>query len=153
MATKPVATRENVDKKLRRRLQIYSLIFLLMLGVVLYNLVMGQLSVWLGLLSLGIGVFTGVLMSRMFSLSWDEAESTVIGRIDWLGGAILVAYIAFALARNYIFGFWVSSAALGAFTLSFFAGNMLGRVIGTIVGIRHILEAWGLDVSRPDNAG
>ena len=146
MSAKPAATRANVDKKLKLRLRLYSLIFLVMLGVVVYNLVTGGLSLWLGLSSLGAGVLIGVFMSRMFSLSWDEQESVVIGRIDWIGGAILAAYILFALGRNWLFGLWVSGPALGAFTLSFFAGNMLGRVVGTVVGIRHILKAWGLDV-------
>ena len=127
---------------------MYSVVFVIMLGIVVCNVARGDLSLWLGFVSLGIGGVLGLVMSRMFRLSWDEASSTVISRIDWLGGAILAAYILFALFRNRLFGFWVSGPALAAFTLSIVAGTMLGRVFGTVRDVRRILRAWRLGLAR-----
>ncbi len=120
---------------------MYSVVFVIMLGIAVYNVARGDLSLWLG-----IGV--GLVISRMFRLSWDEESSTVISRIDWLGGAILAAYVLFALFRNRLFSHWVSGPALAAFTLSLVAGTMLGRVFGTVRGIRRILRAWRLGLAR-----
>lgn len=144
MSSKRQVVREHIDRKLLIRLRIYSLIFLAMLGVVVWDVARTNIGILLALLGLIVGMLLGSLASRMYRLSWDETSSKVIARIDWLGFVILVLYIAFAVFRNRLFGYWLQGAALGAFSFSVIAGLMLGRVAGTVRGIRRVLAAWRL---------
>jgi hypothetical protein len=145
MQAKPTASSANIDPRLRTRLRLYGIIFLVMLVVIIVDVVRNLISIPLALLALAIGTVIGLLLGRMYRLSWDEIETKVIARIDWLGGIILVLYILFAIFRNRLFGQWVTGAALGAFTLSLTAGTMLGRVVSTSSGIRRVLAAWGYE--------
>jgi uncharacterized membrane protein len=145
MQPKPKASSNNVDRRLHTRLRLYAVIFLIMLVIVIVDIVRGFVSVPLALLGLAIGTILGLVLGRMYRLSWDGAGSKVIAQIDWLGGVILGLYIVFAIFRNQLFGHWVTGAVLGAFTLSLTAGTMLGRVVSTAHGIRRLLAAWGYE--------
>jgi Kef-type K+ transport system membrane component KefB len=126
-------------------MRIYSLIFLAMLGVVVWDVAWADIGALLALLGLIVGTLLGSLASRMYRLSWDEASNKVIARIDRLGFVILVFYIAFEVFRNQLFGHWLQGATLGAFSFSVLAGLMLGQASGTRHGIRRVLEAWHPD--------
>lgn len=138
------ADRKPISRRLLVQLRIFGVIFLVMLGVLIYDVARGQLSVGTGAGGLALGLVLGVLVSRMYRLSYDEEEGQVAGRIDWVGGVILLLYVTFAFFRNTLFGPWVDAAQLAGFGLSVSAGTMLGRLVGTRRGIRRVLEAWGL---------
>lgn len=86
----------------------------------------------------------GILVSRMYRLSYDEEARQVAGRIDWVGGVILLLYIVFAIFRNRLFTPFVEASQLAGFFISLSAGTMFGRLVGTGRGIRRVLVAWGL---------
>jgi hypothetical protein len=133
-----------IDRRLRMRLRIFGIIFLVMFVVVVVDFFRGTITAPLGLLGLAIGLVIGIIVSRMYRLSWSAQTNTVISRLDWLGVGILILYVVFALLRNQLFGSWIQGTYLAAFTLSISAGMMLGRVIGTMRGIRNVLDAWKL---------
>lgn len=139
--------RRGVSRRLLTQLRIFGLIFLVMLGVLVYDVIQGLVSVPAGLGGLALGVLLGVIVSRMYRLSYDEEEQQVAGRIDWVGGVILLLYIAFAVFRNQLFAPLVDAAQLAGFGLSVSAGTMLGRLVGTSRGIRRVLVAWGLQAA------
>ena len=136
----------HVDKRLRSRVRIYLVIFVVMLAVVVVDTVLtgtAPILVGLGLL---VGVVVGVFVSRMYRLDWDQSANQVVSRIDKIGAAILVAYIVFAVSRSWLVGSFVDRSAVGPVGLSIVCGIMLGRVVGMSHGIRGVLHDAGVDV-------
>ena len=144
MTTQPRNPRDHVERKLLFRLRIFAVIALVMLIAVAVSTWRSQIDPWWTFGSLIGGTLVGLFVSRMFRLSWDEAGSAVVGRIDWVGGVILALYLVFALGRTWLFGHWLEGATLAAVTLSLSAGVMVGRVLGMRRGVRKILSAWGV---------
>jgi hypothetical protein len=133
-----------LDKRLVRRIRIYSIVMVIMLLVIIFEVFRGAFTVaWAGggiLIGLGIGT----LISRMYSLNWDEDTSQVISRIDWIGAVILVCYLIFIFTRTYYLSYWIQGAPLMGLIFSLTAGTMLGRVLSTEHGIKKILKTWDI---------
>lgn len=144
------AARKVISRRLLAQLRIFGLIFLVMVGLLVYDMAKGLVSLPVGLGGLVLGLLIGVIVSRMYRLSYDEEEQQVAGRIDCVGGAILLLYIAFAIFRNQLFAPFVEAAQLAGFGLSVSAGTMLGRLVGTSRRIRRVLVAWGLQPARSE---
>jgi hypothetical protein len=144
--TKESVAVQYVDKRLLKRLRIYILIMIIMLVVIIGEVLMGtyQISWAIGGILIGFGV--GILVSRMYHLSWDKETSHVIGQIDWIGAIILLIYLIFIITRTAYLGQWVQGAPLLALVFSITAGTMLGRVMSTERGIKKILRAINISV-------
>jgi len=142
-----------LDKRLIKRLRIYTVVMLVMLLVIIFEVLQGAFTVaWAGggiLIGLGIGA----LVSRMYRLNWDEDTSQVISRIDWIGAVILVCYLTFVFTRTYYLSYWIQGTPLMGLIFSLTAGTMLGRVLSTEHGIKKILKTWDiLGIKKnPDN--
>ena len=136
----------HVGKRLRSRVRIYLVIFVVMLAVVIVDTVLTGTAPILAGLGLLVGVAVGVFVSRMYRLDWDESGNQVVSRIDRIGAAILVAYILFAISRSWLVGSFVERSAVGPVGLSIVCGIMLGRVVGMSHGIRGVLHDAGVDV-------
>lgn len=115
-----------------------------MLVVLIIDLARGLISFPLTAAGLAVGLVVGVIVSRMYRLRYDEDARRVMGQIDGVGVAILLAYIVFVFTRNQLFAGWTEGANVAAFSLSVTAGTMLGRLVGTAQGIRRVLTAWGV---------
>jgi len=131
-----------LDKRLIRRLRIYTLVMVIMLLVIIFEVLQGDFSIAWALGGILIGLGIGTLVSRMYSLSWDEDTSQVIGRIDWIGAIILVCYLTFVFTRTHYLSYWVHGTPLLGLVFSLTAGTMLGRVLSTEHGIKRILKTW-----------
>lgn len=140
---KPPVT-QYLDRRLIRRLRIYTIISLFMLAVILFEVLKGTFSIPLVILGIIIGLGIGTIVSRMYHLSWDEETNNVMGRIDWIGALILGCYLIFIFTRTHFLGYLVQGAPLLAIILSITAGTMLGRVMGTEHGVDKILKAWNI---------
>lgn len=132
--------KQYIDKKLIRRLRILALIFLILLGIGLYDIALGYLPVLLALAALVGGVGLGLLVGRAFNVVWHEETSKAISRIDLFGGVILGAYILFALFRRWLFEHWLHGHQLSAFVICFSSGIMLGRLITLRSRIIRVLK-------------
>lgn len=133
-----------LDKRLVRRLRIYTVVMLIMLLVIIFEVLRGAFTAaWAGggiLIGLGIGT----IISRMYSLKWDEDTSQVISRIDWIGAVILVCYLIFVFTRTHYLSYWIHGTPLLGLIFSLTAGTMLGRVLSTEHGIKKILKTWDI---------
>lgn len=129
----------RIDRRLRLRLRLYALLALVLLVIAVVEVARGQIGAPLAALGLLGGLAVGVVASRMVRIAWDEEAGAVIGRIDWIGAAVLVVYLAFSVLRTWLLGHWVAGAALGALSLDVATGVMLGRVLGTGRGVRRVL--------------
>lgn len=131
---------KHVPTKILWQMRIFTIIFAVMLGVVIYDIWTGLIGVLLVGLALTIGILIGMVSSRMSHLSWDKDGQKVVSRFDAIGIVILIGYILLSVFRTKIVGFFIHGPALGAFSFSIIAATMLGRVIGirnSIYGILH----------------
>ncbi len=138
------AIRQHLNPKLIRSLRLFGIIFVVMLAVILFDIVQGTITVLLALAGLLLGMVVGMVLARMKRITWDEASATVIAQMDMIGGIILVLYIVLIFVRNWFFGHWAEGPALTAMSLSFTAGTMLGRIVGTRRGIARVLNVWNI---------
>jgi hypothetical protein len=138
------AVAEYIDDRLIKRLRIYLSIMAIMIVVIISEILMGNFSIAWALGGILVGLGVGVLISRMYRLSWDEETNNVIGRIDWIGAIILIIYLIFVFSRTYYLSYWVQGTPLLALVFSITAGTMLGRVMSTEHGIKKILTALNL---------
>lgn len=136
---------ELIDPRLIKKLRIYVFIMLIMLIVIIYEIIKGEFNIAWAVGGILVGLGIGVMVSRMYRLSWDEETHNVIGRIDWIGGIILIFYLVFVFSRTYYLSYWVQGTPLLALIFSITAGTMMGRVMSTERGIIKILIALKLD--------
>src|ERR1035437_10144478 len=130
----------HIDKKLKFRVRLYSLISLVMLGIVLYEIFIKILPLSFAMFGIFIGLFLGIISARMYHLSWSKDAKKIVSRLDTVGIIILVCYMAFVLVRSRLIGYFVAAPMVGAVGFSTTAGIMIGRVIGTRNAIIEILK-------------
>jgi hypothetical protein len=138
-----------LDPRLVRRIRIYSVVMLIMLLVIIFEVSQGAFTIAWAAGGILIGLGIGTLVSRMYSLNWDEDTSQIISRIDWIGGVILVCYLTFLFTRTHYLSYWIQGTPLLGLIFSLTAGTMLGRVLSTEHGIKKILKTW--DILRIKN--
>ena len=107
MKLKHLNIRDYISKRLVTQLRLYTILFFVMLGVVVYEVFLGSISIFLAFVGFLIGFGVGVLVSRMIHLSWDEDSNMVIGRMDWIGAVILIIYFIFIFARTIYLGYFI----------------------------------------------
>lgn len=141
------AAAHYIDKRLINRLRIYTIVMIVMLVLLIYEVLKGTFSLAWAIGGILIGLGIGTIVSRMYRISWDDESSNVIGHIDWIGGVILILYLIFIFTRTHYLSNWLQGAPLIALIFSITAGTMLGRVITTEHGIKKILETWKKSLS------
>ena len=134
--------RQYLDTRLIVRVRIFSIISIVMLSVIAFEMLRGTINMFLAIAGIFMGLAVGVIVSRMFRLSWDKETKKVIGNMDWIGAVILIFYISFMLTRTLLLGYYVQGSLFLAIVLSITAGTFIGRVMGTRRGIRKVLNAW-----------
>ncbi len=133
-----------VHRKLLFRLRRLALIFMIITGVLIYEISHNYIALYLALFGFMTGMVIGLLVARrMHNITWDAASNKAITKMDRVGIFILVAYLLFAISRRWIFSHWLQGYVLSAFSLSVAAGGMLGRFWKTRQKIRQILKHEG----------
>ena len=136
--------RKYVHRKLLFRLRRLAIIFLIIIGILIYEISHNYIAGYLAAGGFILGIAIGLMVNkRMHIISWDAETNKAVTKMDRLGIIILVAYILFAIMRQWIFSFWFHGNALTAFSLSVGAGGMLGRLWSTRQKIRQILREEG----------
>jgi hypothetical protein len=133
--------RQHVDHRLRVRLRFFLIIWLILTSVIAVEVHQQDLDLGLAFVGFLTGFLTGLFLSRMYRLDWNEETTKVVSQLDLIGRVILAAYVLFMVGRNWIFGYWVESSDLMGFIMCFTAGTMIGRVGATRRGIRLVLYA------------
>jgi len=134
---------EPVDRRVRGQALVTSAIGLVVLGLAVADLVrgtIGPLGATAGFLG---GALVGVVAARVNHLTWDAEARKVVGRIDRIGFAILVAMVLAHLGRDWLLGHWVHGAVLTALGVWISAGTLTGRVLGTRHGVITVLRTVG----------
>ena len=134
--------RQYLDVRLIVRVRIFSIISIVMLLLITFEMLRGTINMSLAIAGIIMGLAVGIIASRMFRLSWDQETKKVIGNMDWIGVLVLIFYIIFMLTRTLLLGYYVQGSLFLAIVLSITAGTFIGRVMGTRRGIRKVLNAW-----------
>lgn len=139
-----------VDKSIRFRTRIYLAIFAAAAAIVIAQSIgIGAASIIPVLIAVAAGVLVGLVASRMYSLSWDTMNGKVVGRLDVIGGVILLGYVLISFFRTDLVRMWVESSIVEVASLAALAGVMAGQVIGTSRGIHRVLQLVGPTRSGP----
>jgi ABC-type amino acid transport system permease subunit len=125
---------QHLDSKMKIRLRIYSLVAIVLLIFIAYEVSRGKITIQLAILGIIIGLIIGSILGRVFRLDWDEANSKVTGYIDGIGALLIILYIIFLLTEIHYLA--------TDLVLSVFAGVMLGRVLITRHNITNLFKAW-----------
>ena len=130
---------DKLHKKLISRLVMLTIISLVLLGIVVFNIIFRGADPFIAGVIAIVGFILGVfLFSRMNVVNWNEAEEVMqLGKMDMLGYGTLVLYIAFEIGlRTFLRDFYPISGTV--FLLSGIFGTLFGRVVGTIVEIHKV---------------
>lgn len=132
--------KQYVERKLLRRLRLFLIVFILLLGVIGYEIAKQHLEAAACIGAMMIGVLIGAVFVRRKRIYWEEETSQVIARMDKIGIGLLVAYILLSVARHWFLHQWLTGNKLTAFSFSLAAGAMLGRLLSIRSQIRQILK-------------
>ena|ERR1700733_5061565 len=127
-------TREHLDQhvhsRLRTRVRLYLGISVAIIIAILYRVIAHGGGALYPLLAFAVGLAVGILLSRMFVVSWDKDAAQVVSRIDIYGTILLVAYIIFELSGEYFIRQWFAGPEVLTVILSLAGGAVLGRGLG-----------------------
>lgn len=133
--------RVHVEKKLIIRLRIFFFLIFILFDIIIYEISMGYISPVLSLFGAVCGFGSALVFVRRKRIYWEEETSKVIAKMDQIGILILVIYIAFIITRHWLLHQWLHGNQVTAFTLSFAAGGMAGRVWSIRRQIRKVLKS------------
>jgi hypothetical protein len=144
----PLSSRKEVRKFVHRklifRLRRLAVFFIVVIGIIIYELATYDVSTIIPVIGFLSGQVIGLMKNhRMHQISWDAEASKVVTKMDRLGIFILVTYLLFAIFRTWIFSHWLQGYALTVFSVSVAAGGILGRLFSTRKKIREILREEG----------
>lgn len=132
----------QLHKKLVFRTWLLTIISVLLMAGVVYDIVRYGISIYL---SLGIGAVAFLLglfvFSRMSSVEWDEAKEVInVGRMDILGVVVLIVYIGSEMwLRNIISVHYGDVAGSVGYLLMGIGASLLGRSVAVIVAVRRLV--------------
>lgn len=136
--------KEHIHEKLIRRLKIFIIMFVGMLGFIVYDVIRHGFDPLIIICGFILGIIIGALAGRMFNIQWHKETEKVVANLDTGGIIILVIYIAFSIFRQNILGVWIHGPVLATFSFSLATGAILGRILSINVRIRNVLNSQGI---------
>lgn len=144
MSQKQRYLQKYLDKRLFNRLRSLNILSLVLLAAIIFEVIFNGFNVLYALISLFSGLCVGIIVSRMYHLSWDSETNQVVSNMDWIGAIIFIFYIIFIITRSILVGYWTEGTTYVGIIISITAGVMIGRIIGTkhsLISIKEDLES------------
>ena len=132
--------KEFVERKLLNRLRIFIAVFTLLLIAIFLEIYFDYISASTAIGAMMLGMMSGAVFVRRKRIYWEEDTSRVIARMDKIGIGLLIAYVLFMVIRHVFLHRWLHGHYALAFSFSFAAGAMLGRLLSMRAQIRQILK-------------
>jgi hypothetical protein len=132
--------RKFVQRKLAIRLRIFFFVFLLLLGIIAYEVTISYISFLKAMVAFFAGILIGIVFSRRKKIFWEEETSLVIAKMDRMGIILLAVYIPYVIFRHQWLAHWFYGHELTALSFSLAAGTMAGRVLSMRTQIRQVLK-------------
>jgi len=125
------------------RIEILLGISAVLLGIVVYENIVGNLNIFIsiavGVISFLLGLF---IFSKMNKVEWNE-EKEVIGasRMDLAGFTVLLLYIAFEFSfRHFLKSEYAGTYAATGYLFAGIGASLLGRSVGTLLIIQRFAK-------------
>ncbi|MEO8795036.1 MAG: hypothetical protein ABI390_06180 [Daejeonella sp.] len=115
-----------------------------MSGIITYDILNSVISAPLAFAGILVGTTVGFARGRLTNIIWNDESGKVISRMDRLGILVLIIYLPFTIFKKWIFGYWIHGPVLTAFTFSFVAGALCGRIFSMRRKIRKLLKIQGI---------
>lgn len=122
-------SRQNVHRKIKVKLWIYFLVFLISLMMSMFHYVKGNISFYFPLGGFVIGFLIGHISSRINKVIWDEDSDMIDLKLDKLGIVILLVYILFVIFKNTLIEDVVHLHHISSISLAVLSGTMLGHAV------------------------
>lgn len=135
---------KHIDVKLLKRIKLFIVIYILLLGYIIYDVAVHDFDPLLIVGGFLLGIAIGYIAGRMFNIKWHTETSKVVAQLDTVGIVILILYIAFSISRSFILGIWLHGPLLTAVSLTFATGAILGRIMMMYSNIKNVLSERGL---------
>lgn len=136
----PLIPHQHIDTKLLFRLGIFLVIALAIIGIVITDILAGDLSWWLAVAGFIVGTGIGYLLGRMLTVRWHETKQKAVMEMDIAGFVALGLYLLFRYGGNFVLSEWLTGAALSTLSLAILAGALLGRFLGLRISILKLVE-------------
>lgn len=133
--------RDYTARRLYARQRIFQIIALILLGLIIYDTYIGDITWWVALIAIVIGLILGFIMGRLVRVRWDVEAQQVVTHMDIVGIIVIVLYIAFAFFRNALLSHWLTGAALTATSFALAAGILYGRYLGMRHSVNKVIHA------------
>ena len=130
----------QVENKLLLRQGIFIVILVVLLFMIVNHVLAGDIELILAGAVLFLSTLLGLVFSRILNIFWHPTKAQVVGRLDFIGGVLLVVYVVIELERNWLFSEWFSGLKLMSLSLIVITGLLLGRFIGTFLKIHKVLQ-------------
>ena len=122
-------SRKNVQRKIKVKLWIYFLVFMVSLIMSMFHFVKGTISFYFPLGGFVIGFLIGHISSRINKVIWDEDSEMIDLKLDKLGIVILVVYLLFVIFKNTLIEDVVHLHHISSISLAVLSGTMLGHAV------------------------
>src|ERR1700757_4759442 len=108
MALNIMPHHDSLDSRLRTRIYIYLVLSLALVVFSVYEVIIGDITWWIAVLAIIVGVVVGYLYGRTRKVQWNEAGEKMVSKLDRLGWIAIAVYIVFAFGRDWLFSHWFS---------------------------------------------
>jgi len=136
----PLIPHRHIDRRLLLRLSIFLVIALGIVGIVLFDILSGELSWWLAVLGFVAGLLVGYVLGRLLTVKWHEGKRKAVTEMDIAGFVALGVYILLRLSENWLLGHWFTGAALSTLSLAVLGGALFGRFLGLRMSVMRLIE-------------
>jgi uncharacterized membrane protein YjjP (DUF1212 family) len=109
-------------------------------AALIYNISIGVVSWWMGILALVVGLIIGFIYGRLTRIQWHPTEEKIVTRMDSIAYVLIAGYILLSLVRDWLLGDILTGAALTAISLAVVSGILLGRFFGLHISIMRMLR-------------
>ena len=133
--------RQFVERKLVTRLWIFFVVLILLIGVIIYEMTNHYIATSKASVAFFSGILAGIVFTRRNKIFWEAETSRVIARMDRIGIALLIIYIAYVIFRHEWLAHLFYGHQLTAFSFTLTAGTITGRVLSMRTQIRQVLKS------------
>lgn len=135
------AARAAADRKLKLQLIIFSLVFLVVMGIAVFRIVSDGLDTFGPLVGFAVGLVIGTLMARGRPMTWDASGHEIVSSTTIFGVAVTVVYFASKLLPDDLVSRFVTNPNMvSVIGLTITGGLMLGRVLYMVRAIRRLVQ-------------
>lgn len=133
--------RAAADRKLKLQLIIFSLVFLVVIGIAVFRIVSDGLRAFGPLVGFAVGLVIGILMARGRPMQRDSSDNAIVSSTTIFGIAVTMIYFASKLLpENLVSRLVTDPNMVSVIGLTITGGLMLGRVLFMVRSIRRLVQ-------------